>query len=196
MAPLRSCRSGRRRAPGPARVLSRACTAPPAPPRRLCRGGGARDGGRGMGGWGVDVRRRRCGGDDDSQAPLRSCRAGRRRAPGLARVRSRADTATSAASGPAASVRVEAAGGGMGGVGGGTGLMCGGVDHGRCGGGDDAQAPVRSCRAGRDRGDGAQLGRPGCEAGPARRRPPPPGPPRHRLCRGGRGRDGGRGRGG
>jgi hypothetical protein len=72
-----------------------------------------------MGGWGVDVRRRRCGGDDDSQAPLRSCRAGRRRTPGLARVRSRADPATSAASGPAASVRVEAAGGGMGGVGGG-----------------------------------------------------------------------------
>ena len=106
-------------------------------------------------------------------APLRSCRAGRRRAPGLARVRSRANTATSAASGPAAPVRVEAAGGGMGGVGGGTGLMCGGVDHGRCGGGDDAQAPVRSCRAGRDRGDGAHPSRPGCEAGQARdvRRP-------------------------
>jgi hypothetical protein len=57
---------------------------------------------------------------------------------------------------------VEAAGGGMGGVGGGG----DGVDvrRRRCGGDDDAQAPVRSCRAGRDRREGPHPDRLGCEA--------------------------------
>ena len=71
MAPLRSCRSGRRRAPGPARVLSRACTAPPAPPAASVEAAG-----RGMGGAGWGDGGLMCGGVDAAATTMRRLRSG------------------------------------------------------------------------------------------------------------------------